>query len=63
MGWPADRALAGGAHPLGTSLNVSDPAGPIIHGRFAGLDEQGALRLTLADGTTRIMHAGDVNLA
>jgi BirA family biotin operon repressor/biotin-[acetyl-CoA-carboxylase] ligase len=29
------------AHPLGTSLNVSDPAGPIIHGRFAGLDEQG----------------------
>lgn len=51
------------AHPLGTPLNVSDPAGPVVHGRFAGLDEQGALRLTLADGTTRMMHAGDVNLA
>lgn len=51
------------AHPPGTPLAVSDPAGAILHGRFAGLDGQGALRLTLANGTTRIMHAGDVNLA
>jgi BirA family transcriptional regulator, biotin operon repressor / biotin---[acetyl-CoA-carboxylase] ligase len=51
------------AHPMGTALTVTDPGlGPVM-GRFAGLDEQGALRLALADGTTRIVHAGDVHLA
>jgi BirA family biotin operon repressor/biotin-[acetyl-CoA-carboxylase] ligase len=53
----------GAAHAIGTPLSVTDPGHGAIHGRFAGLDEAGALRLALADGTTRIVHAGDVNLA
>ena len=51
------------AHPMGTPLTVTDPAQGAITGRFAGLDETGALRLALADGTTHIVHAGDVSLA
>lgn len=45
------------AHPIGAALATS--AG---EGLFAGLDESGALRLRLADGTTRVIHAGDVFL-
>lgn len=45
------------AHPLGTRL--ATPAG---EGLFDGLDEQGALRLRLANGATHVMHAGDVFL-
>lgn len=51
------------AHPLGTPLAVSDAASGTIRGSFAGLDDTGALRLAMADGTTRIIHAGDVHLA
>lgn len=50
------------AHPPGTWLTVTDPAGGVLEGRFAGLDEGGALRLTLADGSTRTVYAGDVRL-
>ena len=45
------------AHPLGTALSTD--AG---EGLFDGLDENGALRLRLADGRTRVIHAGDVFL-
>jgi BirA family biotin operon repressor/biotin-[acetyl-CoA-carboxylase] ligase len=45
------------AHPIGTALATS--AGD---GLFDGLDETGALRLRLADGTHRVIHAGDVFL-
>ncbi|HEY0627063.1 MAG TPA: biotin--[acetyl-CoA-carboxylase] ligase [Allosphingosinicella sp.] len=45
------------AHPLGTAL--STPEG---EGMFDGLDESGALRLRLADGASRVIHAGDVFL-
>jgi BirA family biotin operon repressor/biotin-[acetyl-CoA-carboxylase] ligase len=45
------------AHPPGTAL--STPAGD---GLFEGLDETGALRLRLAEGTSRVIHAGDVFL-
>jgi BirA family biotin operon repressor/biotin-[acetyl-CoA-carboxylase] ligase len=45
------------AHPVGTPL--STPAG---EGLFDGLDEAGALRLRLADGSVRVIHAGDVFL-
>ncbi|MDE2403892.1 MAG: biotin--[acetyl-CoA-carboxylase] ligase [Sphingomonadales bacterium] len=51
------------AHPPGTPLTVSAPDEGAISGRFAGLDESGALRLSLADGTTRTIHAGEVFLA
>lgn len=45
------------AHPLGTALATSEG-----EGLFDGLDESGAMRLRMADGTTRIVHAGDVFL-
>ncbi len=45
------------AHPIGTALSTG--AGD---GLFEGLDETGALRLRLADGTSRVIHAGDIFL-
>nr|MDQ4087745.1 biotin--[acetyl-CoA-carboxylase] ligase [Pseudomonadota bacterium] len=45
------------AHPPGTPLMTPEGAGS-----FDGLDESGALRLLLHDGTHRIVHAGDVFL-
>ena len=51
------------AHPRGTSLSVHEPAGSLLSGTFAGLAEDGALRLALPDGTTRSIHAGEVLLA
>jgi BirA family biotin operon repressor/biotin-[acetyl-CoA-carboxylase] ligase len=45
------------AHPPGTALTAGG-----IEGLFDGLDENGALRLRLADGATRLVHAGDVFL-
>jgi BirA family biotin operon repressor/biotin-[acetyl-CoA-carboxylase] ligase len=50
------------AHPVGTLLTVHDPAGERIAGTFEGLDPDGALRLRLADGSARVIHAGDVTL-
>lgn len=50
------------AHPPGTPLTVHDPAGERIAGTFEGLDPDGALRLRLADGSARVIHAGDVTL-
>lgn len=45
------------AHPVGAALTTA--AG---EGLFDGLDETGALRLRLADGRVRVIHAGDVFL-
>lgn len=45
------------AHPIGTALSTSQG-----DGLFDGLDDSGALRLRLADGRTRVIHAGDVFL-
>jgi BirA family biotin operon repressor/biotin-[acetyl-CoA-carboxylase] ligase len=50
------------AHPGGTPLTVHDGSGAPVHGAFAGLEPGGALRLRLADGTMRVIHAGDVTL-
>lgn len=49
-------------HPVGTPLSVLDGSGAALGGTFAGLAEDGALLMALADGTTRIIHAGEVNL-
>ena len=49
------------AHPPGTALSVHQADG-VIDGLFERLDGDGALILRLADGTTRIIHAGDVFL-
>jgi BirA family biotin operon repressor/biotin-[acetyl-CoA-carboxylase] ligase len=51
-----ERADAPGA-PI--SVKLHDGA---LSGRFCGIDEQGALRLGLADGAERIITAGDVVL-
>ena len=50
------------AHPEGTRLSVTGPDGVVLSGAFAGLTPEGALRLCLADGTERVIHAGEVSL-
>lgn len=50
------------AHPAGTPLSTHSAGGARVEGRFEGLDESGALRLRLADGSTQVIHAGDVFL-
>jgi len=50
------------AHPPGSTLRVHDDRSAPLHGTFAGLQEDGALRLRLEDGSTRVIHAGDVQL-
>lgn len=49
------------AHPSGTPLAVTGKSG--LSGRFAGLDDTGALQLVLADGTTQTINAGEVTFA
>lgn len=56
------RWLAAG-HPLGTPLLVGEPGEEPLRGTFAGLAPDGALQLRLADGTARVIHAGEVRLA
>lgn len=57
------RRWQAAAHPLGTPLAVGEPGETPLQGGFAGLTMDGALQLRLADGTTRVIHAGEVRLA
>lgn len=50
------------AHPKGTALRVNLPDGEQIDGLFAGLSDDGALSLRLADGAIRAIHAADIFL-
>jgi BirA family biotin operon repressor/biotin-[acetyl-CoA-carboxylase] ligase len=50
-------------HQPGTPLLVGEPGDVPLCGTFAGLTSDGALQLRLADGTTRVLHAGEVRLA
>jgi BirA family transcriptional regulator, biotin operon repressor / biotin---[acetyl-CoA-carboxylase] ligase len=50
------------AHPVGAHLKISLSAESQVQGVFDGLADDGALRLRLADGSTMIVHAGDVDL-
>ncbi|WP_445192571.1 biotin--[acetyl-CoA-carboxylase] ligase [Sphingomonas sp. Tas61C01] len=50
------------AHPPGTALSAASAEGGTVEGLFDGLDRDGALILRLADGTRRVIHAGDVFL-
>lgn len=50
------------AHPRGTMLTVNRETLDSVTGSFDGLTAEGALRLCLADGSTRVIHAGDVFL-
>jgi BirA family biotin operon repressor/biotin-[acetyl-CoA-carboxylase] ligase len=59
---PVRAAWLAAAHPRGTALSTHDPSGAEVRGLFDGLDETGALRLRLADGTVELILAGDVFL-
>ena len=50
------------AHPRGTALSAKLPDGEDVNGLYTGLDDDGALRLRLADGSIRAIHAADVFL-
>ncbi len=56
------RWLAAG-HPIGTPLLVGDLGADRPTGYFAGLTDDGALQLRLADGTCHVIHAGEIRLA
>lgn len=63
QGWPALRQdWLARAHPLGTALSVRDRDHGLVVGAFAGLAPDGAALLRLADGQTRAIHAGDLEL-
>jgi BirA family transcriptional regulator, biotin operon repressor / biotin---[acetyl-CoA-carboxylase] ligase len=59
---PVRAAWLDRAHPIGTTLTANLPDGDRIEGVFDGLTSECALRLRLADGTIRVIHAGDVFL-
>ena len=49
-------------HAQGAPLTVHDTDGSVLSGSFAGLEESdGALRLRLADGSERVIRAGDIS--
>jgi BirA family biotin operon repressor/biotin-[acetyl-CoA-carboxylase] ligase len=54
---PIRERWVAAAHPVGTPLFT-----PEGEGLFEGLDDLGALRLRKADGSIRVIHAGDVIL-
>lgn len=60
---PLARRWQAAAHPPGTPLTLAPPGELPLTGTFDGLTEDGALRLRLADGSLRVMHAGDVFFA
>jgi BirA family biotin operon repressor/biotin-[acetyl-CoA-carboxylase] ligase len=64
--WRSTASLADAwldrAHPVGTPLTVHTAPGEQVSGIFDGIEPGGALRLRLADGSVRVMHAGDVSL-
>jgi len=59
---PLIRRWVAAAHPEGTKLLVVDGDEPGLTGTFQGLDEKGGLRLGLADGSMRVIQAGEVLL-
>lgn len=59
---PVRDAWATRAHPIGTPLSAALSDQTRIDGSFDGLTDDGALILRLADGTARVIHAGDVFL-
>lgn len=60
---PFVRRWMAAAHPPGTALSVGEPGQPALDGQFAGLTDDGALQLRLADGRTVVIHAGEVRFA
>ncbi len=58
---PIRRRWLAAAHAPGTALSVHD-GNARIEGTFDGLEDDGALRLCLADASIRAIRAGDVSL-
>lgn len=56
------KAWLARAHPIGTELRVHGADAETVSGRFDGIEPDGTLRLRLADGTVRAIHAADVTL-
>lgn len=50
------------SHPLGTALCANLPDGEQLEGLYAGLSDECALRLRLADGSIRAIRAADIFL-
>ncbi len=62
LGPTLQAVLARSIHTQGSPLTVHDTDGSVLSGSFAGLDESdGALRLRLADGSERVIRAGDIS--
>lgn len=59
---PLIRRWLAAAHPIGARLRVHRSRDDTVTGEFAGLDKDGSLLLALLDGTSCIIHAGDVTL-
>ena len=59
---PIRAAWLAAAHPPGTALSTHTASGAWVEGLFDGLEEDGALRLRLPDGSAHVVHAGDVFL-
>ena len=57
---PLFARLLAASYPLGAMLTVHGPDGAYATGEFTGFEPDGALRLRLADGTVRTIHAGDI---
>ncbi len=60
---PLIRSWSAAGTPKGTTVSVHEPDGGKVSGKFDGLEADGSMRLRLADGTSRVIHAGDVILA
>lgn len=59
---PVIDAWQARAHAPGTAVTANLPDGETVNGHYAGLDSDGALRLCLADGSIRAIHAADIFL-
>lgn len=60
---PTIAAWVARAHPRGTPLTLTEGPDAGLTGAFDGLEEDGSLRLALADGRTLRIVAGEVSLA
>lgn len=62
LGATLGRFLRASIHGQGAPVTVHDTDGSKLSGSFAGLEESdGALRLRLADGSERVIRAGDIS--
>jgi BirA family biotin operon repressor/biotin-[acetyl-CoA-carboxylase] ligase len=57
---PLFARLLAASYPLGSRLTVHGADGERVTGEFQGLEPDGALRLRLAGGAVRAIHAGDI---